>query len=186
MFLTALENSWIHLRRKKRDRVRQLRELPRASVDFLQTPEETARKNTSNDTEREGDKSEIAGEASVVADHNHESPQDDKLYGRLVVNKEDVLKHLEEKNSAAEAKLDESESVEGKEESSISGTETQTESGKNASTTSEWFLFKCVLIVKKEGPDFLVEMHWIEGQNRDLMNQLCTYLKNQMFRLVTI
>lgn len=49
----------------------------------------------------------------------------------------------------------------------------------------EWFLFKCMLVVKKEGDDSLVEMHWIEGQNRDLMNQLCTYLKNQIFRLAT-
>nr|XP_020667347.1 methyltransferase-like protein 16 isoform X1 [Pogona vitticeps] len=180
LFLTALENSWIHLRRKKRDRVRQLRELPRASVDFLQTPEEKAQKNTSNTTESEGDKSEIASEPS---DHNHESPQDNKLNSALVINKEDIPGHLEENSTAAEPALDES--IDGKEESSISGSDNQTESGQNASTSSEWFLFKCVLIVKTEGPDFLVEMHWIEGQNRDLMNQLCTYLKNQMFRLVT-
>ena len=184
LFLTALENSWIHLRRKKRDRVRQLRELPRASVDFLQTPEEKTQKSMSQDAGGEGDKSEVASGASMVTDHNHESPQEDKLDSAPVVNREDVPEHLEENNRVEEPALEES--VDDKEESSISGTDTQMESVQNASTSSEWFLFKCVLTLKKEGPDFLVEMHWIEGQNRDLMNQLCTYLKNQMFRLVTI
>ncbi|KAJ7313516.1 hypothetical protein JRQ81_004958 [Phrynocephalus forsythii] len=119
----------------------------------------------------------------MVTNHNHESPQDDKL-DSAPINREDVPGHLEENNRVEEPALEES--MDNKEESSISGTDSQMESGQNASTSSEWFLFKCVLMLKKEGPDFLVEMHWIEGQNRDLMNQLCTYLKNQMFRLVTI
>uniref|UniRef100_A0A8C9E8R9 U6 small nuclear RNA (adenine-(43)-N(6))-methyltransferase n=1 Tax=Phocoena sinus TaxID=42100 RepID=A0A8C9E8R9_PHOSS len=40
LFLTAIENSWIHLRRKKRDRVRQLREVPRAPKNVIQALEE--------------------------------------------------------------------------------------------------------------------------------------------------
>lgn len=40
LFLTAIENSWIHLRRKKRERVRQLREVPRAPEDVIQALEE--------------------------------------------------------------------------------------------------------------------------------------------------
>ena len=46
------------------------------------------------------------------------------------------------------------------------------------------YLFKCLINVKKEVDDALVEMHWVEGQNRDLMKQLCTYICNQIFRLV--
>ena len=46
------------------------------------------------------------------------------------------------------------------------------------------YLFKCLINVKKEADDALVEMHWVEGQNRDLMNQLCAYILNQIFRLV--
>lgn len=48
------------------------------------------------------------------------------------------------------------------------------------------FLFKSLLNVKAspeaEEGDVLVEMHWVEGQNKDLMNQLCTCLKNSLLR----
>ena len=40
LFLTALENSWIHLRRKKRHRVRQLREVPLAPKNVIEALEE--------------------------------------------------------------------------------------------------------------------------------------------------
>lgn len=46
------------------------------------------------------------------------------------------------------------------------------------------YLFKCLTNVKEEVDDALVEMHWVQGQDRDLMNQLCTYIRNQIFRLV--
>lgn len=46
------------------------------------------------------------------------------------------------------------------------------------------FLFKCLVNVKAEEQDVAVEIHWVEGQNKDLMNQLCTYLKNTLFRVV--
>ncbi|KAK1341290.1 hypothetical protein QTO34_017694 [Cnephaeus nilssonii] len=36
------------------------------------------------------------------------------------------------------------------------------------------YLFKCLINIKKEADDALVEMHWAEDQNRELMNQLCT------------
>ncbi|MBN3289795.1 MET16 methyltransferase, partial [Polypterus senegalus] len=104
LFLTAIENSWIHIRQKRRDRGRQLRELPRAPID--------ANGNT-------------------------------------------------EKLSS-----------------------TSTSGGVGSNSNGQHFLFKCLLTIKEEGSDFIVEMHWVEGQNRDLMNQLCTYLKNQLSRLV--
>ncbi|KAM4627084.1 RNA N(6)-adenosine-methyltransferase mettl16 isoform 2-T2 [Polymixia lowei] len=46
------------------------------------------------------------------------------------------------------------------------------------------FLFKCVLNVMLEESDVMIEMHWVEGQNKDLMNQLCTYLKNTLLKTV--
>ena len=46
------------------------------------------------------------------------------------------------------------------------------------------YFVKCLINVKKEVDNALVEIHWVEGQNRDLMNQLCTYIHNQIFRLV--
>lgn len=38
------------------------------------------------------------------------------------------------------------------------------------------YLFKCLMNSKKQVDNALVEIHWVEGQNRDLMNQLCTYI----------
>ena len=40
LFLTAIENSWIHLKRKKRDQVRQLREEPLAPKNLIKALEE--------------------------------------------------------------------------------------------------------------------------------------------------
>lgn len=49
----------------------------------------------------------------------------------------------------------------------------------------EQFLFKCLLNVIPEDDNLQVEMHWVEGHNKDLMNQLCTYLKNILLKSVT-
>ena len=38
--------------------------------------------------------------------------------------------------------------------------------------------FKCLTNIKKKVDDTLVEMHLVRGQNRDLMNQLCTYIRS--------
>lgn len=49
----------------------------------------------------------------------------------------------------------------------------------------EQFLFKCLLNVIPEDDDLQIEMHWVQGHNKDLMNQLCTYLKNILLKSVT-
>ncbi|XP_067326179.1 RNA N6-adenosine-methyltransferase METTL16 isoform X2 [Anolis sagrei] len=189
LFLTARENSWIHLRRKKRDRVRQLRELPRASEDFLQATEEKSQENTTNATECTENKAETTEKSSAALDCDLESPEGDELNSAQDIKEEENSERLKENNKVEEPVRLESlgEYSDAKEDSGILDPALSTlELGETPSSSNEWFLFKCVLIVKKEGSDILVEMHWIEGQNRDLMNQLCTYLKNQIFRLVTI
>ena len=34
------------------------------------------------------------------------------------------------------------------------------------------FLFKCLVNMKAEEQDVAVEIHWVEGQNKDMLNQL--------------
>ncbi|XP_032093379.1 RNA N6-adenosine-methyltransferase METTL16 isoform X2 [Thamnophis elegans] len=183
LFLTAVENSWIHLRRKKRDRVRQLRELPRASEDFLQSTEEKNQKTSCNISECEGNANGSTEKSSEVLCLDVESSEGNGLNNVPAIQEKNMQGSIEESSSAKEPSFIS--------ESKDSGTKTfateilALETGQNDNTSREWFLFKCVLIVKKEGPDILIEMHWIDGQNRDLMNQLCTYLKNQIFRLIT-
>lgn len=189
MFLTAVENSWIHLRRKKRDRVRQLRELPRASEDFLQSAEEKNQKTSCNISECEGNANGSTEKSSEVLCLDVESPEGNGVNNVPAIQEENIQGSPEESSSTEEPSFN----SESKDISSIQNEGIKTfateilalETGQNDNTSGEWFLFKCVLIVKKEGPDILIEMHWIDGQNRDLMNQLCTYLKNQMFRLIT-
>lgn len=176
-----MQNSWIHLRRKKRERVRQLRELPRASVEFLQATDEGEdnQKHLGTSTACEGNMSKTTEKESLPSRQDLESSEDG-LNIAPPLKAENQEEHIEttstEQPTAIPASSDESNN--GKEESMAVGLP-------SLEIGQEWFLFKCVLTVKKEGQDFLVEMHWVEGQNRDLMNQLCTYLKNQIFRLVT-
>lgn len=67
---------------------------------------------------------------------------------------------------------------------SSASTATSTASKPTDPAESPGFLFKCQLNVMEEEGVVLVEMHWVEGQNKDLMNQLCTYLKNTLLKSV--
>uniref|UniRef100_A0A4W6DHJ1 U6 small nuclear RNA (adenine-(43)-N(6))-methyltransferase n=1 Tax=Lates calcarifer TaxID=8187 RepID=A0A4W6DHJ1_LATCA len=103
LFLTAVENTWIHGRQKRREQRRQLRELPRAPHCPKETPAASS-----------------------------EPPSKRPLSPGAV----------------------------------------------------EHFLFKCLLNVILDEQDVMIEMHWVEGQNKDLMNQLCTYLKNTLLKSI--
>ncbi|KAM4701047.1 RNA N(6)-adenosine-methyltransferase METTL16 isoform 2-T2 [Discoglossus pictus] len=192
LFLTAIENSWVHIRRKKRDRMRQLRELPRAPDDFLQTSKDEkslSKEPTKQDVKTPGDQSttqetespSTSGGAEVssgpdsatpVTLSNPEDANPEAMEDESPVSKPEEVSicdktEEEEPDSIEEGKLDaEQESME------VQGRGTP-------------FLFKCLMNFKKEAGDAVIEMHWVEGQNRDLMNQLCTYLRNQIFRAAT-
>ncbi|XP_060237788.1 RNA N6-adenosine-methyltransferase METTL16-like [Meriones unguiculatus] len=183
LFLTAIENSWIHLRRKKRERVRQLREVPRAPEDVILALEE--RKPTPK---------ELSGSQDAAA-----CPQDSALCGLAVLEGESatVGGHCFSQESLSQEETPEAMEDEGSEERggvevmesckfSINGAQDgeATEKGDHLDGVAGRYLFKCLVNIRKEVDDALVEMHWVEGQNRDLMNQLCTYIRNQILRLV--
>ncbi|XP_055476376.1 RNA N6-adenosine-methyltransferase METTL16 [Psammomys obesus] len=183
LFLTAIENSWIHLRRKKRERVRQLREVPRAPEDVILALEE--RKPTPK---------ELSGSQDAAA-----CPQDSALCGLAVLEGESatVGGHCFSQESLSQEETPEAMEDEGSEERggvevmesckfSNNGAQDgeAAEKGDHLDGVAGHYLFKCLVNIKKEVDDALVEMHWVEGQNRDLMNQLCTYIRNQILRLV--
>ncbi|XP_068813936.1 RNA N6-adenosine-methyltransferase METTL16 [Struthio camelus] len=189
LFLTAIENSWVHLRRKKRERVRQLRELPRASEDVLQAMEEekNSQKNMSNNLDCEKPKTEDSEMGFMAPDEDVRLTAGDELTEESVA-KEEHSEPVEEEDveaKQAERSLNKgSSNVKEELDPSEEASNLAIEKGQSPKETSRCFLFKCLMNVKKEGNDALVEMHWVEGQNRDLMNQLCTYLRNQILRLV--
>lgn len=183
LFLTAIENSWIHLRRKKRERVRQLREVPRAPEDVILALEE--RKPTPK---------ELSGSQDAAT-----CPQDSGLCGLAVLEGESatVGGHCFSQESLCQEETPEAMEDEGSEERggvevmesckrSSDGAQDgeAAEKGDHLDGVAGRYLFKCLVNIKKEVDDALVEMHWVEGQNRDLMNQLCTYIRNQILRLV--
>ncbi|KAL4662973.1 hypothetical protein H8957_014155 [Semnopithecus entellus] len=191
LFLTAIENSWIHLRRKKRERVRQLREVPRAPEDVIQALEEkkSTPKESGNSQElaggpwasapcgpalREGEPAAVEGpcpsQESLSQEENPEPTEDGRSEEKGGV---EVLESCKDSSNGAQDP-----------EASEQLSSPVAERGKGLPGVAGQYLFKCLINVKKEVDDALVEMHWVEGQNRDLMNQLCTYIRNQIFRLV--
>ncbi|XP_033041002.1 RNA N6-adenosine-methyltransferase METTL16 isoform X2 [Trachypithecus francoisi] len=186
LFLTAIENSWIHLRRKKRERVRQLREVPRAPEDVIQALEEkkSTPKESGNSQElaggpcgpalREGEPAAVEGpcpsQESLSQEENPEPTEDGRSEEKGGV---EVLESCKGSSNGAQDP-----------EASEQLSSPVAERGKGLPGVAGQYLFKCLINIKKEVDDALVEMHWVEGQNRDLMNQLCTYIRNQIFRLV--
>ncbi|XP_030655753.1 RNA N6-adenosine-methyltransferase METTL16 isoform X1 [Nomascus leucogenys] len=191
LFLTAIENSWIHLRRKKRERVRQLREVPRAPEDVIQALEEkkATPKESGNSQELargpqektpcgpalwEGEPATVEGpcpsQESLSQEENPEPMEDERSEEKGGV---EVLESCQGSSNGAQDQ-----------EASEQFSSPVAERGKRLPGVAGQYLFKCLINVKKEVDDALVEMHWVEGQNRDLMNQLCTYIRNQIFRLV--
>lgn len=191
LFLTAIENSWIHLRRKKRERVRQLREVPRAPEDVIQALEE--KKFTLEESGSSQDLAPEPGE-SVLCGPALQEGESATVEGRGPI--QDSLSQegnpglMDAERCEEKGDIEVLESCKG----SSNGSQDQEASEQLINPMSEkenplqgvagHYLFKCLINIKKEVDDALVEMHWVEGQNRDLMNQLCTYIRNQIFRLV--
>uniref|UniRef100_F7IS62 U6 small nuclear RNA (adenine-(43)-N(6))-methyltransferase n=1 Tax=Callithrix jacchus TaxID=9483 RepID=F7IS62_CALJA len=179
LFLTAIENSWIHLRRKKRERVRQLREVPRAPEDVIQALEE--KKSTPREP---GNSQETV--PCRPADAEGQGLSQESL------SPEENPEPMEDERSEEKGEMEVLESCKGSsdgaqdQESSEQFSNPMAAKGRRLPGITGQYLFKCLINVKKEVDDALVEMHWVEGQNRDLMNQLCTYIRNQIFRLVAV
>lgn len=175
LFLTAIENSWIHLRRKRRERVRQLREVPRAPEDVIQALEE--KKATSKESDNSQDLPKGPQESAVggtALQEGESATMESHCPNQELLAQEENPEPMEDERSEEKGGMEASEqlgSPVAEKEKCLQGVAGQ-------------YLFKCLINVKKEEEDALVEMHWVEGQNRDLMNQLCTYIRNQIFRLV--
>lgn len=189
LFLTAVENSWIHLRRKKRERVRQLREVPRAPEDVIQALEEKrfTPKEPGPDLAPGPQESALCGPALWEGESGTVEgfgPNQDSL------SQEENPEPMEDERSEEKGEMEVLESCKGSSngaedrEASEQFSPPVSEKGNHLQGVAGHYLFKCLINVKKEVDDALVEMHWVEGQNRDLMNQLCTYIRNQIFRLV--
>lgn len=185
LFLTAIENSWIHLRRKKRERVRQLREVPRAPEDVILALEE--RKSTSKELSGSQDVAPCSQESALcglAVPEGESATIGGHCLSQESLCQEETLEAMEDERSEERGGMEAVESC----KCSSNGAQDQEASEKadHLDGAAARYLFKCLINIKKEVDGAIVEMHWVEGQNRDLMNQLCTYIRNQMLRLVGV
>ncbi|KAM9318911.1 RNA N(6)-adenosine-methyltransferase mettl16 [Pholidichthys leucotaenia] len=181
LFLTAVENTWIHGRRQRREQKRQLRELPRAppSAGTISQGVCDARPHTQSQS------------TSVQSSHNQDSNGKNKSASSDGLDKETTQIEAGEQKVVAENEDVHMESSTCTETGQkIDSKETPVSTSEPPSTKPpspglvEHFLFKCLLNVIQEESNVVIEMHWVEGQNKDLLNQLCTYLKNTLLRSV--
>uniref|UniRef100_A0A8C8DTF7 U6 small nuclear RNA (adenine-(43)-N(6))-methyltransferase n=1 Tax=Oryzias sinensis TaxID=183150 RepID=A0A8C8DTF7_9TELE len=145
LFLTAVENTWIHGRQKRREQKRQLRELPRAP-------------------QCSGTSSQTSG---VSASPHAPSPSQNELTSR-------------QEDDQAGKTLTIGEEI----EKSAAAANEPPPKRPHSPGTVQHFLFQCLLKVMLEESEVVVEMHWVGGQNKDLMNQLRTYLMNSLLKAV--
>lgn len=182
LFLTAIENSWIHLRRKRRERVRQLREVPRAPEDVILALEE--RKSTPKELSSGQDGAHRPQESALCGLDMPEGESADGSHclSQKLLCQEETPEAMEDERDEERGGMELMESCKGSSNGAQDGE--ASEKGDHLDGAAGHYLFKCLINIKKEVDDALVEMHWVEGQNRDLMNQLCTYIRNQILRLV--
>lgn len=185
LFLTAIENSWIHLRRKKRERVRQLREVPRAPEDVILALEE--RKSTSKELSGSQDVAPCSQESALcglAVPEGESATIGGHRLSQESLCQEETLEAMEDERSEERGGMETMESCKGSSNGAQAREASEKADGLDGAAAR--YLFKCLINIKKEVDGAVVEMHWVEGQNRDLMNQLCTYIRNQMLRLVGV
>lgn len=183
LFLTAVENTWIHGRQRRREQRRQLRELPRAphgagtSSQSTGTPPPSQNQPASTNSSSQDSNAE-----------NETTPSNEPVK-EVTPDTTGEQKELSESGTGEDVDMESSTCTEpGQEadprESAAAASEPPSKRALSPGTV-EHFLFKCLLNVMLEESDVVIEMHWVEGQNKDLMNQLCTYLKNVLLKSVT-
>ncbi len=207
LFLTAVENTWIHGRQKRREQSRQLRELPRAppctgissqttlaTAAPVKTPASQIQSASTQNSNTQDDSSqnktttqELAGQQQPEEQVGSGTSSDET--SKIVTNhppgaKEEVTENV----SREDVDMELSASIEAGQET-VSQEAPSAESEPPAKRplspgAAEHFLFKCLLNVMLEESDVMIEMHFVQGQNKDLMNQLCTYLKNTLLKSV--
>ncbi|XP_008298118.1 RNA N(6)-adenosine-methyltransferase mettl16 [Stegastes partitus] len=189
LFLTAVENTWIHGRQKKREQRRQLRELPRAP-HCAGTSSQTTMATAAPGTPPPPNNQPTSTPHSSSQDGNTESDTTSSNEPVKEVTPDTTGDHKEISEDLRGEDVDMESSMctesgqEGDAQETAAAASEPPAKRPLSPGTVEHFLFKCLLNVMLEESDVVIEMHWVEGQNKDLMNQLCTYLKNMLLKSV--
>lgn len=169
LFLTTVENTWVHGRQKRREQKRQLRELPRAPQS-VQSTVVTALPSTSV--------------CNTLTNAQKECSSEQQGQNQPVVTNEEPKEQTEADHMDMSTCTDTSIVTDTCLKEGLTTENNSPSQQPSSPDANRPFLFKCLLNVMLEEKDVLVEMHWVEGQNKDLMNQLCTFLKNSLLRSI--
>lgn len=209
LVLTAEENTWIHGRQKRRDQNRHLREIPRAPPGVMTNPapataQDSQAQQLSTDSHEDTDKPAIPPTGEQQSEHqgaNGSNSQGSSRHKALIkeaCNTPENDINMDSRISTESPKSTQSAQPTKKEVQITPPLKKPTEAQDVETSTGDMvpseqpvspsaaqhFLFKSLVNIKTEEKDVAVEMHWVEGQSKDLMNQLCTYLKNTLYRIV--
>lgn len=201
LFLTAVENTWIHARQKKRKQKRQLREVPRAphcaapssqtNAAAAATASPSRNKPPSTQDNQDDDTHNQTSSAQEQGDEQQPAEQ-------IGNGSSSNVRSAEVTNNTSGEQKEALENIPGEDVDMDSVTctaatcgplEAPAEASEPPSKplspgTVEHFLLKCLLNVMLNEGDVVIKMHWVEGHNKDLLNQLCTYLKNTLLKSV--
>lgn len=189
LFLTAVENTWIHGRQNKREQKRQLRELPRAphcAGTASQTTITTGAPGTPPTSQNQPTSAPNISSQNENTESKSKPPHESgkEVSESTIGEQKEVLENV----TGQDVDMESSTCTETEEEANPTETPaaaSEPPSKRPASPGAvKHFLFKCLLNVIQDQSDVVIEMHWVEGLNRDLMNQLCTYLKNTLLKSV--
>ena len=198
LFLTAVENTWIHGRQKRREQKRQLRELPRAphcggissqttlaSAAPAMTPPAQKQPASTQNSNSQGDCAQNKTPSAQEPAERQPEGETGKGSSSSGTGKDVTQNTTGEPQDVSEDVTREDVDMESTrpKETPAATSEPPTKQPLSPGTVDH-FLFKCLLNVTPEESDVLIEMYWVEGQNKDLMNQLCTYLKNTLLKSV--
>ncbi|XP_029374109.1 RNA N(6)-adenosine-methyltransferase mettl16 [Echeneis naucrates] len=198
IFVTAVENTWIHGRQKRREQRRQLRELPRAPHSAGTSSQPTmvsAAQATTKSSQiqaastKNGSIQEDLGQSRTTATQELAQQQPEEETGGSSSSNE-TRNNVTQDATGEQKEVSEDVTAEDVDMESADPKETLAAASELPSKrplspdSVQRFLFKCLLNVMLEESNVLIEMHWVEGQNKDLMNQLCTYLKNTLLKSI--
>ncbi|XP_024865659.1 RNA N6-adenosine-methyltransferase mettl16 isoform X2 [Kryptolebias marmoratus] len=188
LFLTAVENTWIHGRQKRREQNRQLRELPRAPR-CAGTSSQAGVSAAAPGSPTSSQSQPVSAANSGSQDEDAKAAPSSKETGKEETkSRAGELEEVSENAAGEDVDMESSTCTETGQELDLK--ESHAAAGEAPPVRSQvqdpvkHFLFKCLLNVIPEDRDVVVEMHWVEGQNKDLMNQLRTYLRNALLKSV--
>ncbi|XP_029302582.1 RNA N(6)-adenosine-methyltransferase mettl16 isoform X2 [Cottoperca gobio] len=198
LFLTAVENTWIHAREKRREGSRQLRELPRAphcagtssktapatAAPATAAPATTPASTQNSNTQSDGAQNKTMSAQELVQVRNGTSLNETcpDVTHNPTAEQKDALENVSSEDMESSTCTGAGQEI-GPQEAPAAASEPPSKRPLSPAAV-EHFLFKCLLNVILDERDVVIEMHWVEGQSKDLMNQLCTYLKNTLLRSI--